>query len=181
MSGKKAREKRKSLNNEVLDPKFYKAKLKPETAITYEQLQAKGNNKMTREEFDKWNEEYLKSIVYKSSTHLVYVKEYDNGVIHLSIKRNDKEPMGDWRIKQLIKNIIVGDEAEAVEIYPPESELVDEANQYHLWVLPEGERTPFGIRQGRMVSDIVVGNEKQRKGVEMRTFDTGIYKRRVSL
>lgn len=65
-------------------------------------------------------------------------------MLHVSIKRRDKQPMHDWREMQRIKNAILGEEAEAVELYPAESRLVDSANQYHLWALPPGVRFPFG-------------------------------------
>ena len=51
----------------------------------------------------------------------------------LSIRRLDRKPIHDWRHFQKIKNDIVGEEAEAVEIYPAESRLTDTANQYHLF------------------------------------------------
>ena len=80
--------------------------------------------------------------------------EREEGVwVWLSIKRRDKKAVHDWRHLQRIKSELMGDEREAVEIYPPESDLVDEANQYHLWVLPEGLRNPVGFREGRRVSD----------------------------
>jgi hypothetical protein len=75
------------------------------------------------------------------------------GAIWLSIKHNDRRAIRDWRHFQRIKNELAGAEREAVEIFPPESQLVDTANQYHLWVLPEGESTPFTWNQGRMVAD----------------------------
>ena len=52
---------------------------------------------------------------------------------YLSIKRHDREPIGDWRVKQRIKNALLGEEWEAIEIYPKESRLVDASNQYHLF------------------------------------------------
>ena len=58
----------------------------------------------------------------------------ENGeVVWLSIKRLDKEPIHDWRDLQQIKNEVVGEEAEAIEIYPAESRKMDVANQYHLF------------------------------------------------
>lgn len=56
----------------------------------------------------------------------------------------------DWRDFQRIKNELVAPEAEAVELFPAESRLVDTANHYHLWVFPE-YRFPFGM-QAREVS-----------------------------
>ena len=41
-----------------------------------------------------------------------------------------------WHEMQRIKNELAGRDATAVEVYPPESQLVDEAEMFHLWVLP---------------------------------------------
>lgn len=80
----------------------------------------------------------------------------------LSIKRNDREPINDWRILQQIKNAIVGEEVEAVELYPAESRLVDSANQYHLFALTtSGLRFPFGYEE-RLVTEEPLGKSKQR-------------------
>lgn len=49
-----------------------------------------------------------------------------------------------WSEKQRIKNEIFGKEAVAIEVFPKESELVDQANMYHLWVL-HNFNLPFGI------------------------------------
>lgn len=64
---------------------------------------------------------------------------------HLSIKRIDKQPIHDWRDLQEIKNFFCGDESEGLELYPAESRLADSANQYHLWVFPDGVKLPFGF------------------------------------
>lgn len=67
-------------------------------------------------------------------------------MIHLSIKRHDKEPIHDWRDLQDIKNELVGPENEAIEIYPAESRLVDMANQYHSWVFADSRvRVPVPL------------------------------------
>lgn len=70
----------------------------------------------------------------------------------ITIRRLDSAPVHDWRDLQRIKNDICGAEREAVEIYPAESRLVDTNNNYHLFVLPEGMRMPFGYTK-RDVSD----------------------------
>ena len=84
-------------------------------------------------------------------------------MIHLGIKRRDKESVHDWRDLQEIKNMLVGPEYEAVELYPAESRLIDSANQYHLWIVDfEGFRWPFGFNE-RLVTDIDYGSgAKQR-------------------
>ncbi len=76
-----------------------------------------------------------------------------DGMVHLSIKRNDKRPVQDWREKQAIKNEVVGPEREAIELYPAESRLVDEADQAHLWVFPVGDPLPIGFQQRRVQTD----------------------------
>ena len=74
-------------------------------------------------------------------------------MLWLSIKRLDKEPIHDWRDLQKIKNMLVGEENEGVEVYPAESRLVDTANQYHIWVLKDNQlKFPFGFT-ARAVAD----------------------------
>ena len=54
------------------------------------------------------------------------------------IRRSDGAAIYSWSDMFRIKNEIFGDEAEAVQMFPKKSELVDEANLYWLWVI-EGE------------------------------------------
>lgn len=85
-----------------------------------------------------------------------------NTLWHLSIKRLDKAPVHDWRDLHKIKNLLCGAEAEAIELYPAESRLVDTANQYHLFVFADGAPVPCGWTK-RMVSDDTAGtNAVQR-------------------
>ncbi|HLZ60242.1 MAG TPA: hypothetical protein VKR06_25100 [Ktedonosporobacter sp.] len=55
-------------------------------------------------------------------------------LVHLSIQRRDKSSSMPWRDLQRIKNELVGPESQGHEFYPPESSLVDAANQRHLFV-----------------------------------------------
>lgn len=73
------------------------------------------------------------------------VRNLPSGVKHLSMKRHDRAAVRNWRHFQQIKNEVCGAEREACELFPAESRLVDQANEYHLWVLPEGERFPLGF------------------------------------
>lgn len=50
-----------------------------------------------------------------------------------------------WAEKQRIKNELFGRERTAIEVFPPVSELVDEAMAYHLWVFPPGTLLPFTL------------------------------------
>lgn len=75
------------------------------------------------------------------------------GMTHLSIKRIDNKAIHNWRDLQQIKNMILNEDCVGVEIYPNESNLVDTANQYHLWVFDDPTfRLPFGFNEGRLVS-----------------------------
>lgn len=96
--------------------------------------------------------------IFKNDKYQVSVfEEPVNGfpdMIHLSIKRLDRKPQRDWREFQQIKNELVGEENEAVELYPAESRLVDGANQYHLWVIKDPKvKFSFGFHEGRVISD----------------------------
>ena len=83
-------------------------------------------------------------------------------LVHLSIKRIDREPIHDWRDLQRIKTEIIGPECEAVELYPAESRVVDTANQYHLWCFTTpGARWPFGFENG-IRSNARLAKSKQR-------------------
>ena len=46
---------------------------------------------------------------------------------------------------QQIKNDICGEESESAELFPAMSRIADAVNQYHIWVLPEGDKFPFGF------------------------------------
>lgn len=75
---------------------------------------------------------------------------FEDGSMHLSFKRTDRSAIRDWRHFQAIKNSVAGPEREAIEIFPPEDNLIDAANEYHLWVLPPGMGSPLGM-EGRGV------------------------------
>jgi hypothetical protein len=76
--------------------------------------------------------------------------------VQLDITRRDGNICSNWRHFQQIKNELVGPECEGVELFPAESRLVDTANQYHLWVMPNARyRFPFGYGN-RLVLDTPV-------------------------
>lgn len=72
---------------------------------------------------------------------------------HLSIHSHDRGPMRNWRHLQQIKNEVCGEERFGVEVFPAESLLVDTSNEYHLFVLPEGETMGFGLDESLVSSD----------------------------
>jgi hypothetical protein len=72
-------------------------------------------------------------------------------LLWLSIHRNDRKAVRDWRHFQAIKNDVAGPERTAIEMYPPESDVVDTSNEYHLFVLPAGVELPFGFVKGGLL------------------------------
>lgn len=64
---------------------------------------------------------------------------------HLLIRRHDGGLDFPWSHLQRIKDELCGPERVAVEVFPPRSQLVDDANCRHLWILPEGYALPFGL------------------------------------
>jgi hypothetical protein len=90
-------------------------------------------------------------------------------VIWLSIKRQDRRAIHDWRDLQRIKNELVGPEVEAVELYPSESRLVDTSNQYHLWCFVNGLKLPFGY-QDRLVLGPNVSTDPAVRLAKQRPF-----------
>lgn len=97
------------------------------------------------------------ALMFKNNRYTVTVRHLrqegaPRGVVtHLSIRRNDRKPLRDWRDLQRIKNDLCGPEAEGVELFPAESRLLDASNQYHLWVYYG--RLAHGIPCDRQVGD----------------------------
>lgn len=73
--------------------------------------------------------------VFVNDRYQVIATEYSPGQVHLDIKRNDRQPIANWRHLQQIKNEVCGTQSEGVQLFPAESRLLDEANSYHLYVL----------------------------------------------
>jgi hypothetical protein len=106
-----------------------------------------------------------KQEVWVNSRYIVYTRRIPSDdkstfLMHLSIKRVDRDVIRDWRDLQRIKNELCGPEWEGVELFPAESRLVDTANQYHLWCFPF--HLPFGFLSGRLVSEAHYDKSRQR-------------------
>lgn len=68
----------------------------------------------------------------------------DEGRVHLAIRTaSNQEPP--WRDLQRIKNELFGPERVAAQVCPPASRLIDQADMYHLFVLPVGAELGFGL------------------------------------
>ena len=91
----------------------------------------------------------------KAATNNIYSVQFFKwscawGVVdRLLIRRHDHKQIAKWGDLQRIKNELISCDRVALQIFPEQQHLVDEANLYHLWVLPEGTSLPIGYRHGR--------------------------------
>lgn len=70
------------------------------------------------------------------------------GIDHLIIRRHDGEPgHPGWTELQKVKDRLApnGTERFGIEIFPPRAFTVDNANIYHVWVMPQGWDPGIGI------------------------------------
>lgn len=90
--------------------------------------------------------------VWRSRDYLVQVFDEGNNVTRLSINRTmlhadrwlDDIP---WDDLQRLKREAGFGELDAVEVFPPDLDLVNVANMRHLWVFTDGLRLPFAWRR----------------------------------
>ena len=145
--------------------------------LTKEQLHEDWGHKASKETINRLYEQMKRETLYKSEYYQVAIdKTPPHGlpghvVWHLSIKRNDKEPIMDWRDMQDIKNKLLTPEHEMIQLFPAESRLVDSANQYHFFALIKDKsikgkqrppRFPFGWTTRFTLDDEFI-NGKQRQ------------------
>jgi len=156
--------------------------------LTIEQLIEDAAGNIDRKTAERLYNQMKKEVLYKSEYYQVAVdKNPTHGfpgmtIWHLSIKRNDKAPIMDWRDLQDIKNKIVGEECEAIQLFPAESRCVDSANQYHLWAFKKlgrkagarDPRIPIGWTTAYKTDDPWVNGGQRPQGADrfkQREFD----------
>lgn len=105
--------------------------------------------------------------LYQVSMSRVYVDWFGEpkDIIQLCIRRRDGAMIWDWRHFQQIKNELCGEECEGLQLFPAESRKVDTSNKWHIWVVADGTRMPFGWQQRDVQDDIhgkAVGGLRQR-------------------
>ena len=112
--------------------------------------------------------------VYVNKTHTVLIhfsnkslKNPMDGWVTLSIKRNDRRAECDWRILQRIKNEIVGENREGVQLFPSMERILDTANQYFIYIAPKG----YVIGLGQMEREVSDETYAQKVGAIQRPFD----------
>lgn len=94
---------------------------------------------------DGWFGEFRRVLRSNDSEYVVMIRDVvtDWGPVKHAAMRNAAGTDIPWREKQRIKNEIFGRESVAVEVFPKESELIDGANMYHIWIIPDV--LPFGL------------------------------------
>lgn len=85
-----------------------------------------------------WSRDF--DTAYRNAVFSVLVRKIETGaasgsVIHLAISSLSGERPTWWEA-QRIKNDLCGEDTTAIEVYPPQSQVVDGADMFHLWVLP---------------------------------------------
>ena len=116
------------------------------------------------------------TLSFRNDYYHVWLTRMDNadnidGWLHLSIKSVDNVPIRDWRHFQRIKDTLAGPHREAIELYPRQDRVVDEANQYHLWVLPKGVELAVGFKDGTIAGPTVAGRPETSRHREFEEGD----------
>lgn len=87
-----------------------------------------------------WAAEFMTA--HRNRVFSVLDRTLTDGVRHLAISSLSQIRPTWWEM-QRIKNELAGENATAVEVYPPQYQVVDGADMFHLWVLVEA--LPFGL------------------------------------
>lgn len=92
----------------------------------------------------------LNRVYRQGNDYVVMVRNVETawGIVQHACIRNAESIDIPWAEKQRIKNEIFGRESQAIEVFPKESQLVDEVNMYHIWVIPDEMKLPFGLKGG---------------------------------
>lgn len=88
----------------------------------------------------------------QNGTYFVLECQRPAGVLVLMVRRRDGRDGIPWDDLQVLKGLAGYGDREAVEIYPPNDKIVNQANMRHLWVLPAGQQMPFGLDRERDTS-----------------------------
>lgn len=89
---------------------------------------------------------------HRNRVFAVLERQAEGGITHLAVSSlSGVRPT--WPEMQRIKNDLAGAEATAIEVYPPQSQVVDEADMFHIWVLRG--KLPFGLHKGSAMLSIV--------------------------
>lgn len=82
---------------------------------------------------------------HKNRVFAVLDRQAEAGVRHLAVSSlSGIRPS--WPEMQRIKNELAGEDATAIEVYPPQADVIDQADMFHIWVLRG--TLPFGLHKG---------------------------------
>jgi hypothetical protein len=112
--------------------------------------------RVSNEEFNKTKKNYSDAAwlgefdrAYRNDKYAVLIRNVKNeyGLCKHAAIRNLESTEISWKEKQEIKDKIFGVNYVAVEVFPKKSDLIDEANMYHLWILPLQYNFPFNLNK----------------------------------
>lgn len=97
-------------------------------------------------------------VAWKNNVFTVQMYLYEDAAVSgvftvFGIRRHDKSPTISWDDLMRIKNEIAGVDRWAMEMYPPQDQLVDVANMRWLWCGPKGSGMPIGMHCRKIVAD----------------------------
>ena len=87
---------------------------------------------------------FFSGVLYINDIYAVLHHDKNKEGERLSIWRLDGAPCNSWSDFQHIKNELISPEAEAIQVYPAESRLLDTDNVYHLFIVREKLGFDFG-------------------------------------
>lgn len=112
--------------------------------------------------------------IYQVEVSVIQCPKPFGDVVYLSLKTKDKQARHDWREMQRIKNEFVGNECEAIELFPAESRMVDTSNQFHMYCFPEldfqDHKFPFGYVDRLVTEGSTPDVNNTGKGSRQRDF-----------
>ena len=90
---------------------------------------------------------WLGEVAYVRRNRVFAVLVRDCGkAVHLAVSSlSGDRPT--WPEMQRIKSELAGPTATGIEVYPPDAEVVDQADMYHLWII--GGDLPFSLHDDR--------------------------------
>lgn len=90
--------------------------------------------------------------VFRSRDFLVQIFPATESIVRMSVNRTELRQDGRWsdeiswdELQRLKAEAGYGD-LDAIEIYPPDKDVVNVANMRHLWILPDDLKLPFAWR-----------------------------------
>ncbi|MEF1310704.1 hypothetical protein QTO01_11405 [Vibrio mytili] len=117
-------------------------------------IKIKPFKEVTKEQMPRYKGANPPKAVFQSPQYLVQVFNERDGIVRLSIN-SVKHRNGIWKdgltfdeLQSIKKAVGFGDSC-AIEVYPEDNNLVNDANMRHLWVLPERPAFAWSARHGK--------------------------------